>query len=150
MEGASWSKKDNSIVDAPPKALTAPLPVMFITGVIKGKSKTDYTTYECPVYFRFDPRKRGMTAAQVRYLTSQRYKYRFINGTCLVYHMSTTTTSHSELANIGTNIAPFMVADLPFLPALQPNFMFAPEIKTNEPPMKWILRGVALLTYPGD
>ena len=47
------------------------------------------------MYFRFDPRKRGMTAAQ-------------------------------------------------------PNFMFAPEIRTVDPPSKWILRGVALLTYRGD
>ena len=69
--------------------------VLFITGVLKAQKKVDYMTYECPVYFRFDPRKRGMTAAQ-------------------------------------------------------PNFMFAPELKTNEHPSKWILRGVALLTYPGE
>ena len=34
--------------------------------------------------------------------------------------------------------------------AAQPNYMFSPEIKSIDPPSKWILRGVALLTYPGD
>ena len=95
LEGCSWSKKEMTLVDSPPKVLVAPLPVLFITGVLKAQKKVDYMTYECPVYFRFDPRKRGMTAAQ-------------------------------------------------------PNFMFAPDIKTNEPPSKWVLRGVALLTYNGD
>jgi dynein heavy chain len=95
LEGCSWSKKDNHLIDSPPKALVAPLPVMYIAGVQKGQRKADYATYECPVYFRFDARKRGMTAAQ-------------------------------------------------------PNFMFAPELRTVDPPSKWILRGVALLTYPGD
>ena len=95
LEGCSWSRKEMTLVDSPPKVLVAPLPVLFITGVLKAQKKVDYMTYECPVYFRFDPRKRGMTAAQ-------------------------------------------------------PNFMFAPELKTNEHPSKWILRGVALLTYPGE
>jgi dynein heavy chain len=95
LEGAAWNKKEQHLIDAPPKVLVAHLPVMYITGVLKSQKKVDYLTYECPVYFRFDPRKRGMTAAQ-------------------------------------------------------PNFMFAPEIRTVDPPSKWILRGVALLTYRGD
>ncbi|KAJ1489262.1 dynein heavy chain and region D6 of dynein motor-domain-containing protein, partial [Baffinella frigidus] len=104
LEGASWNKKEQHLIEAPPKVLVAHLPVMYITGVIKSAKKVEYMkyecpveymTYECPVYFRFDPRKRGMTAAQ-------------------------------------------------------PNFMFSPEIRTIDPPSKWILRGVALLTYQGD
>ena len=95
LEGCSWSKKESHLIDSPPKALVAPLPVMYIAGVLRGQRKVEYTTYECPVYIRFEIRKRGMTAAQ-------------------------------------------------------PNFMFAPELRTVEPPAKWILRGVALLTYPGD
>jgi len=95
LEGCSWNKKETTLVDSPPKMLVTPLPVLFVTGVLKSQKKVEYMTYECPVYFRFDARKRGMTAAQ-------------------------------------------------------PNFMFAPDLKTNEPPSKWILRGVALLTYPGD
>jgi len=95
LEGASWSKKEAHLVEAARGELVKLLPVMYITGVLKSNKKMDYQVYECPVYFRFDPRKRGMTAAQ-------------------------------------------------------PNFMFAPEIKTVDPPAKWVLRGVALLTYPGD
>lgn len=34
--------------------------------------------------------------------------------------------------------------------AAQPNFVFTPELRTDEPPSKWILRGVALLTYFGE
>ena len=34
--------------------------------------------------------------------------------------------------------------------AAQPNFVFTPELRTDEPPAKWILRGVALLTYFGE
>jgi len=34
--------------------------------------------------------------------------------------------------------------------AAQPNFVFTPEIRTEDPPAKWILRGVALLTYFGE
>ena len=52
----------------------------------------EFLVYECPMYERKDPRKRGMTAAQ-------------------------------------------------------PNFVFSPEIRTEEHPFKWILRGVALLNY---
>lgn len=95
LEGCSWSKKEAHMIEAARGELVKLLPVMYITGVLKSQKKLDYMVYECPVYFRFDPRKRGMTAAQ-------------------------------------------------------PNFMFAPEIKTVDPPSKWVLRGVALLTYPGD
>lgn len=34
--------------------------------------------------------------------------------------------------------------------AAQPNFVFSPEIRTEEHPSKWILRGVALLNYFGE
>jgi hypothetical protein len=34
----------------------------------KPADQVDYMTYECPVYFRFDPRKRGMTAAQPNFM----------------------------------------------------------------------------------
>ena len=39
--------------------------------------------------------------------------------------------------------------DLPTLTP-KPNPRFSPEIRTIDPPSKWILRGVALLTYQGD
>ena len=95
LEGASWSKKEAHLIEAARGELIKLLPCMFITGVLKQQKKNDPLAYECPVYFRFDPRKRGLTAAQ-------------------------------------------------------PNYMFSPEIKSVDPPSKWILRGVALLTYPGD
>jgi hypothetical protein len=34
--------------------------------------------------------------------------------------------------------------------AAQPNFVFSPEIRTEEHPSKWILRGVSLLNYFGE
>eukprot|EP00960_Hanusia_phi_P069522 767109-Hanusia_phi.AAC.3 len=95
LDGCGWSKKESKLVEAPPKILFIPLPCMWVTAVQKANKKVDYMVYECPVYERKDPRKRGMTAAQ-------------------------------------------------------PNFVFAPEIRTEDPPSKWILRGVALLTYYGE
>jgi dynein heavy chain len=95
LDGCGWSKKESKLVEAPPKVLFIPLPCMWISAVQRAQKKLDYMVYECPVYERKDPRKRGMTAAQ-------------------------------------------------------PNFVFAPEIRTEDPPAKWILRGVALLQYPGE
>ena len=95
LEGASWSKKESHLIEAARGELIKLIPCMFITGVLKQQKKNDPLAYECPVYFRIDPRKRGLTAAQ-------------------------------------------------------PNYMFSPEIKSVDPPSKWVLRGVALLTYPGD
>jgi dynein heavy chain len=34
--------------------------------------------------------------------------------------------------------------------AAQPNFVFCPEIRTEEQPAKWVLRGVCLITYFGE
>jgi len=95
LDGCGWSKKEAKLVEAPPKVLFVPIPCMWVSAVQKANKKLDYLVYECPVYERKDPRKRGMTAAQ-------------------------------------------------------PNFVFSPEIRTEEPPSKWILRGVGLLTYPGE
>ena len=95
LDGCGWSKKESKLVEAPPKILYVPIPCMLVSAVQKANKKLEYTVYECPVYERKDPRKRGMTAAQ-------------------------------------------------------PNFIFSPEIKTEDPPLKWILRGVALLVYPGE
>merc|ERR1712159_484655 len=50
LEGCAWSKKENKLVDAPPKILFTALPVLFVTGVLKHQAKYDYATYDCPVY----------------------------------------------------------------------------------------------------
>jgi dynein heavy chain len=95
LDGCGWNKKDSKLVDAPPKVLYIPIPCMHVNAVQKASKKYEYLVYECPVYERKDPRKRGMTAAQ-------------------------------------------------------PNFVFSPEIRTEEHPSKWILRGVCLITYFGE
>jgi dynein heavy chain len=95
LDGCGWSKKESKLIEAPPKVLFVPIPCMWVSAVQRSGKKLDYSVYECPVYERKDPRKRGMTAAQ-------------------------------------------------------PNFVFSPEIRTEDPPSKWILRGVALLVYPGE
>merc|ERR1711939_1138126 len=95
LDGCGWSKKESKLVEAPAKVLYIPLPCMHVSAVQRANKKLEYLVYECPVYERKDPRKRGMTAAQ-------------------------------------------------------PNFVFSPEIRTEEPAAKWILRGVALLTYFGE
>ena len=94
LEGASWIKKGVHLIEAACDELIKLLPVMFITDVLKQNKKNDPLAYEAPLYFRFDPHKRGLTADQ-------------------------------------------------------PNYMCLCEIKSIDPPTKWILRGVALLTYPG-
>lgn len=95
LDGCGWSKKEGKLVEAPPKVLFVGIPCMWVSAVQKANKKLDYMVYDCPVYERKDPRKRGMTAAQ-------------------------------------------------------PNFVFTPEIRTEDQPSKWILRGVALLNYPGE
>ena len=78
------------------KVLYIPLPCMHRhCGAACQQEVHEFLVYECPMYERKDPRKRGMTEAQ-------------------------------------------------------PNFVFSPEIRTEEHPSKWILRGVALLNYFGE
>merc|ERR1712072_577926 len=50
MDGCAWSKKENKLIDAPPKVLFTNLPVLFVTGMLKHQAKVDYSTYNCPVY----------------------------------------------------------------------------------------------------
>mmetsp|Transcript_13743 Transcript_13743/g.31844 ORF Transcript_13743/g.31844 Transcript_13743/m.31844 type:complete len:4493 (+) Transcript_13743:136-13614(+) len=83
LDGCSWDKRGNKLVDSPPKILYTPLPVLYITAVLKSQSKTDHSSYVCPCY-----RNKARTAA---------------------------------------------------------NFIFPVNIRTEEPPAKWTLRGVCLL-----
>jgi len=50
LDGCAWGKKENRLVDSPPKILFWPLPVLYCTAVLKSQSKMDYVTYECPCY----------------------------------------------------------------------------------------------------
>jgi len=50
LEGAAYDKRGGKLVDAPPKILFNPIPVMATTAVLKSRSSYPYTTYECPVY----------------------------------------------------------------------------------------------------
>jgi dynein heavy chain len=47
LEGCAWSKKENKLVDAAPKQLFHPLPILWVTAVLN-KSSPD--AYECPCY----------------------------------------------------------------------------------------------------
>jgi len=49
LEAASWDKKKNSLVDAPPKKLFCPLPCLFVTAIKKGEKKLG-ADYSCPCY----------------------------------------------------------------------------------------------------
>jgi len=50
LDGAAWSKKENRVVDPPPKVLFSPLPVLLVTAVLSKDRKHDYTTYDAPCY----------------------------------------------------------------------------------------------------
>merc|ERR1711988_58728 len=49
LEAASWDKKKNSLVDAPPKKLFCPLPCLMVTAVKRGDKKMS-ADYSCPCY----------------------------------------------------------------------------------------------------
>lgn len=49
MEGARWSSKNKSIVDAIPNELFAEMPVIYITAITVDK-KDLKNMYECPLY----------------------------------------------------------------------------------------------------
>ena len=49
LDGCQWSGKENRLVDSEPKKLFAPLPVLYITGVLAKDKATD-GVYDCPVY----------------------------------------------------------------------------------------------------
>lgn len=49
LEGASWSAKENRLIDSEPKKLYAPLPVIWVTGVL-AKDYKAANTFQCPVY----------------------------------------------------------------------------------------------------
>jgi len=58
LDGAAWDKKEMSLVDSPPKVLSWPLPVVWLTAVQKKDLKYTWKTYECPV---FKSQQRGAT-----------------------------------------------------------------------------------------
>eukprot|EP00741_Cyanophora_paradoxa_P017811 tig00021017_g17202.t1 len=83
LDGASWSKKENKLVDSPPKILFSPIPILYVTAVTQSEKKQDGVRYMCPVYKI--PRRTDL------------------------------------------------------------NYVFDVEVRTEDPPNKWILRGVSLL-----
>jgi dynein heavy chain, axonemal len=51
LDGCSWDKKKDTLVDSDPKVLFAALPVLHVSAVQAVDKKTDPTkTYECPCY----------------------------------------------------------------------------------------------------
>jgi len=49
LDGAAWSPKENKLVESEPKKLFAPLPVLYVTGVLASQRKTE-GIYEAPAY----------------------------------------------------------------------------------------------------
>jgi dynein heavy chain, axonemal len=49
LDGATWSKGGNRLVDAEPKELYNPLPVLHVTGV-QARDKPKKDIFECPAY----------------------------------------------------------------------------------------------------
>ena len=49
LDGAAWSKGGNKLVDAEPKELYNPLPVLHVTGV-QARDKPKKDIFECPTY----------------------------------------------------------------------------------------------------
>ena len=49
LDGCAWNGKENRLVDSEPKKLFAPLPVLYVTGVL-GKDKKTEGVYACPTY----------------------------------------------------------------------------------------------------
>jgi dynein heavy chain, axonemal len=49
LDGAAWSKSGNRLVDAEPKELYNPLPVLHVTGV-QARDKPKKDVFECPTY----------------------------------------------------------------------------------------------------
>ncbi|KAG9395874.1 Dynein heavy chain and region D6 of dynein motor [Carpediemonas membranifera] len=87
LDGAGWSKKTSSLVDAPPKVLSVPLPILHVSAQntpLQGTGRM----YRCPVY---------------------------------------TLPSRCDI-----------------------NFVFDVYLPTSDPPIKWILRGAALLTTTNE
>ena len=56
LEGAAWSKSEQSLVESAPKSLTCPMPVVYITCLTKLQKRNTtgdygaYGAYECPCY----------------------------------------------------------------------------------------------------
>ena len=56
LDGCSWSKPDNSLVESEPKKLFAALPVLFVTAVTSTQKRGSageygpYGPYRCPLY----------------------------------------------------------------------------------------------------
>lgn len=47
LDGCAWSDKDNRLVDAEPKKVVNPLPVLHVTGTVSKKREGNY---QCPTY----------------------------------------------------------------------------------------------------
>ena len=85
LDGCRWDKAGNKLADSAPKVLYAPLPVLYVTGVLASDKKADA----------------GFSFTAPCYKSPKR---------------------------------------------TDPNFIFAVDLRTEEPPAKWVLRGVCLLT----
>ena len=85
LDGCRWDKANNRLADSEPKVLYAPLPVLYVTGVLASEPrKTDAYAFNAPCYK--NPKRTDR------------------------------------------------------------NFIFPVDLRTEEPPAKWVLRGVCLLT----
>jgi dynein heavy chain len=49
LDGCAWSAKENKLVDSEPKKLYAPLPVLYVTGVLAKDRKTT-NIFNAPTY----------------------------------------------------------------------------------------------------
>lgn len=60
LDGAAWSARENKLVDAAPKALFCPLPVVHITAV-QASVRRAAAVFHCPIY-------RGKARTGLRYV----------------------------------------------------------------------------------
>lgn len=58
LDGAGWDRRNSRLVESPPKALSAPLPVIRIFAENQILAK-DNKMYECPIYKK--PRRTDLT-----------------------------------------------------------------------------------------
>ena len=62
LDGAAFDKKESVLVESEPKKLFVSLPILFVSGLVKGESEKrrkelfgSHGPYECPVY-KYRPR----------------------------------------------------------------------------------------------
>ena len=132
MDGCSWSSRESRMVDSEPKRLYHPLPVIHVTGMQASMLCAAAIFWRCVIHKRLISMVSNPGYAQGSYWSSL-YTLNPCSGLICLQVKDKRKTDIFEAPVYRTKKRTGL------------NYLTSFSLRTDEPPSKWILRGVALL-----